>query len=170
MDPTTIKQSIYTAMKPFLPERTIWANPNAPRPSMPYGTIQLTGSDTVGSPTFEEVDANGIILIKGQTDDVLEVQYYGEDAWENLKHLRDMMATTRLRYPMLRAGIVPYATSKVTDMTQLMGGIETEERAMMQISIRYRSDINDDVGLIESVDTTGSTIAGLPVDMIINKP
>lgn len=148
-------QALYTALKPFLPSTTIWANQNAARPALPYATLVISSSVAMGTETEK-----GTTEYSGQREDTLRIETFGDGAFQILQDLRNRLPTTTLRYPFLRAGFVVSAAGPVTDISQLIGGVEIEPRAMLELTIRYRSLVTEVVEEIDTVSTVGSVLIG----------
>lgn len=164
---STKRQALFSALKSQLPFLLIWANQDGPRPALPYATVLLTASNAIGYATVRGVDDNGVQQLSGQREDSVTVDFFGPGAYDAAARLRDALATTAIRYPLNRAGMALFGSPDTTDITQLLGNVEHEERAQLLFGVRYASRVDDNVGLIETINTAGSTVSALPVDLVI---
>lgn len=156
MNVTQLKTKLWAMLQPILAEPVIWADQNAPRPALPYATMRLSTVPRVGTPHYADPDANGIQTVYAMRESVLQVQRFGTDSVGALETFTDkvLLQTNLDKFSVLKIAL--FSVSPVTDVALLLNDLATEPRASVELSIRWVSDVTDDVGLIETVVATGS--------------
>lgn len=143
----------------------IWLNPDAPRPPKPYATLQLTSVLRVGRGYIGPVDAEGLATISLDREVVVSVTIYEStdnadprSALDRAATLRDSLELISVRDTLAQGGWSLRAVELLTDAPQL---VETkwEPRAVFDARFGTRKEIIDDLGLIETVEVTG-TVSG----------
>ena len=134
----------------------IRANQDGARPALPYATYQVTARTTVGSDHYSNVDGDGMQMISGVREGTIMVNFFGDDARESADNLVNSIRKTTSRYLMRRLSMVISDTGNVTDLTALRDRANFEQMANIDLFFRYTGIYTDDVGVIETVDATGT--------------
>ena len=117
----------------------IWANQNdMPRPMKTYATLRLYNAQREAAEELRPTDTPGVMNIVVPTSAMLEVQYTDNQKQNPLETLEYMVRG--LEKPT------------VADRCQAA-------RVAFDLSIRYMSEVTDDVGYIETVEI-GGTLTG----------
>ena len=147
---------IYRLVQPVLGLATsnvIWADPNAPRPELPYATLKINSRSRRMSDHHGAPDDDGNAKVKGDREFTLYVQYFGPDAVAFLGTFADKMQLRSVHADFVAQKIIPYNIGDVTDVAELLGGTggKIEPRAAVDVFFRYKSSLDDAVGVIETV-------------------
>lgn len=131
-----------------------WARQNDPhRPDLPYIDLWLRqlspiGDDYISAPNQGDASAT----VRGDRDNILEVNYYGPDAQSHLDNLYMSTFTFDVRQQMRADEIIFVRSENIIDITELLD-TRFEERALATFIMRYSSEFTDDnAGVIESVE------------------
>ena len=151
---TPLESNVQEVLEPLLGVTTILMDQNKPRPKLPYAAFKVKSQHAVHEDHYSDVDDDGVITVRGHREGTLSVQFYGRSAIETLQVLHD-----RLRLPSVMGafsvrGLAAFNASAVTDIS-VTRETQVEERANLDIFIRYVSVLEDDVGIIEHADVTG---------------
>ena len=141
----------------------IWANQNdMPRPIKAYATLRLYNAQREAAEELRPTDTPGIMNIVVPTSAMLEVQYTDNQKQNPLETLEQMVRG--LEKPTVAdrcqaARVAFFNAGPVQDVSFTLGAIAWEHRAAVDLSLRYMSEITDDVGYIETVEI-GGTLTG----------
>lgn len=152
-----LREDIMATLKPlFNGERVIWANPNAPRPPLPYNVLRLASRRMVGRDHLEDgVDEEGNLRITGNREYTLSVERHGENSVLVMEVLTDKIRTPTAMARFAEKGIAVFDSEAVMDIAKLLGEADIEPRAGVDLMIRARSVTLDNVGIIETLIVTG---------------
>jgi hypothetical protein len=141
---------------------TIWMHPNAPRPVRPYCTLQITDVALVGEPVYRKVGANGERQVWLDREATVSVQVYESTdtadpraALERAEDLRDSLELVTVRQDLADAGWAVRGYELLSDVPQLLDS-QWEPRAVFDVRFGTTKELIEDVGLIESIEITGS--------------
>jgi len=81
----------------------------------------------------------------------MSVQYFGPDALEHLETLARGFERPTIADRCFAAAVVVYDTNNITDLSALLESQTWDERANIDLYIRYNHDVEDEPGYIESV-------------------
>ena len=94
----------------------------------------------------------------------LAVQYFGEDAASHLETMTTGFSRPTIVDRCFSAKVAVYDTEGTTDLSGLLEGQTWEERAAVDLHIRYNSEVDDAPGYIESVVIEADIEKHLPQD------
>ena len=155
MNVTTLKTRLYALLQPIMTGTVIWADQSSPRPAMPYTTLKLGSITEVGGEHYSDVDSEGIQTVIGVRECVLNVQRFGPDSVDSVQTFADKLRLNTNLDKFRVQEIACYDISPVTDIAQLLNGIAIEPRASVDVNIRFASNQSDNVGIIETVISSG---------------
>lgn len=158
---TPLEKNIYDVIQPLLGVVLIVMDQNKSRPALPYAAFKIKSARAVHHDHYSDVTNSGVQTVRGNREETLSVQYYGGEPMQALKDLRDRLRLTSVMDAFRVRGLAAYHSEAVMDISEKQ---ETQilKRANLDISIRYRSSLVDDVGIIEHADVTGN-VEGLAV-------
>lgn len=139
----------------------IFVQPDAPRPDLPYITIDVQGVDPVG---FDEpaaitlgTDPDHSQEIQGDRTVNVEVNAYGSGAMDLVRELASSIWRRSVSQGLLADGLAARLPGPVNDLTGLL---ETshEQRAQVSMVFGIREDYTDTVAVIEIVDGDGDVV------------
>lgn len=128
----------------------VWAHQNMPRIKRPFATLQLYGVHGEASEELRPT-APGHYDVRVPTSATLSVQYFGPDALEHLETLARGFERPTITDRCFAAAVVVYDTNNITDLSALLESQAWDERANIDLYIRYNHDVEDEPGYIESV-------------------
>lgn len=137
--------------------KIIYSEENVPSPELPYMTLKIISGETSGTSFISPPDdTTGLATYTDDDSAVVSVQYFGNDSYNILNHFIKKMKTNTVRSFSHNLGIVFVdLVSSVNNLTEL-DNTQFEDRAGCDIKFRYASQIDDDHGVIESVEITNT--------------
>lgn len=131
-------------------KQVVWVNQNIPRIKCPFATLQFYG---IHGEASEELRPSGPgkYDVRVPTSATLAVQYFGPDALEHLETLARGFERPTIADRCFAAAVVVYDTNNITDLSALLESQTWDERANIDLYIRYNHDVDDAPGYIESV-------------------
>ncbi|WP_279018567.1 phage neck terminator protein [Megasphaera elsdenii] len=131
-------------------KQVVWVNQNMPRIKRPFATLQFYG---IHGEASEELRPSGPgkYDVRVPTSATLAVQYFGPDALEHLETLARGFERPTIADRCFAAAVVVYDTNNITDLSALLESQAWDERANIDLYIRYNHDVDDAPGYIESV-------------------
>ncbi len=155
----TFKENLYSAMKPLFPETLIWSDMSSPAPARPYSVMRVQSRKPLNMDHHSDVNSSGIIKVTGDREFTLNIQRFqdykaSDDVTDYLQAVVDKLRLRSHIDRLLSKGLAAYHSHAVQNISGLLDNTQTENRAMVDILIRYRSNQLDDVGLIETVNMT----------------
>lgn len=138
----------------------IWANQNnMPRPMKAYATLRLYNAQREAAEELRPTDTPGIMNIVVPTSAMLEVQYTDNQKQNPLETLERMVRGIEKPTVADRcqdARVAFFNAGPVQDVSFTLGAVAWEHRAAVDLSVRYMSEITDDVGIINEVEIAGT--------------
>ncbi|AXL21864.1 LIC_12616 family protein [Megasphaera stantonii] len=138
----------------------IWANQNnMPRPMKAYAMLRLYNAQREAAEELRPTDTPGIMTIVVPTSAMLEVQFTDNQKQNPLETLERMVRG--LEKPTVAdrcqaARVAFFNAGPVQDVSFTLGAVAWEHRAAVDLSVRYMSEMTDDVGYIETVEIDGT--------------
>lgn len=133
-----------------LPNQVIMANENAPRPSLPYFTINLTSMTKIGQSNILETDDAGIQRIKYDEDVNVSIQCYGKQSKDLLQRLKDsLQKTSIIKY--FDDNCVAVRDDSPISNTAILVDSTIEKRFLFELMVGFAREIEDNVGFVNSV-------------------
>lgn len=96
----------------------------------------------------------GEIEVKGNFEATLEVQYLGTNAEQKLIELNQGLKKPTMVDRCFGAGVAFFDAQKVQDLTVALDAANYEEKAAINLSLRYVDSIIDNPGCISQVNLT----------------
>jgi hypothetical protein len=152
-----LTDALYTRVKALVgAETVIWADQNSPRPQLPYWTVRVQGRRKIGRDDRSPgVDANGIQQIFGVREATVQLQRIGPDSDELMAFFRDQISKVSVRDAWFLSKVPVYDMGPVNNVPYQMDGGHLEPRSSLDLFIRYGAMLDDDVGVIETVEMGG---------------
>lgn len=159
IDLVRIRSGLYNWLKEELrdtaigPDKIVWFNQDAPRPSRPYVALDLTsGPSQVGHDELRNV-SDGVLDVTGNRRITVTVAVYGEDS-----DLYAMRLHSSLEKPTVQAALYGYGLSlnRQEDVQDVTTRLETRYETRYQFDAIFNcvSSVRDEVGHIEEVQIT----------------
>lgn len=140
---------------------TIWSNPNAPRPALPYVTLQVTSDVETNRQEISTINSSGIVDIGQHGEAVLSIQFF-ESRNGNGRLARDRAQALRMAFKKptvldaLAAAGFPYRREAGIFDIPAMVGTGFESRATLDVTLGYLAKTTDDHGYVETIIGTGT--------------
>ena len=131
-------------------KQVVWVNQNMPRIKRPFATLQFYGIHGEASEELRPTGP-GTYDVRVPTSATLAVQYFGPAALEHLETLARGFERPTIADRCFAAAVVVYDTNNITDLSVLLESQTWDERANIDLYIRYNHDVEDEPGYIESV-------------------
>lgn len=134
-------------------QRVIWYDPNAPRPTKPYATLDVFGEVREGQEELRKTATAGKYDVFVPVTQTLRVELYGlsgDDVCESLNVLARKMETPTFADKCFANSVAFYDAENVVDLTDVLEQ-SIDVRASVDFHVRTNSIIEDDCGVIEQV-------------------
>jgi hypothetical protein len=164
----TLKTDLFTLIDPLVSETLIWADGNSPRPALPYVAMKVMGIRRInGDWRSESVGSDGLQTVKGDREFTLNIQRFGTDSVESLSTLADKLRLTTNIEKFNTAKLPIIDAEDVVDVAALLDNSQIEPRASLDVFLRLKSSLTDNVGYIDTVEIETVTIKPDGTDMPI---
>lgn len=163
----TIKGKLYTLIKAQIgPETLIFADQNAPRPSLPYWTMRLASIRKIGGECYSQgVNVSYQQTVQGVREATLQVQRVGADSDIKMIDLRDNLAKTTANETWQVQKIAIANMGEIAAIPYLLDDDAFEPRAALDIIIRFGASLLDTTGVIDQVSIDAEYVTNQGADM-----
>ena len=145
------KEIVQDWMNYMFPSTTyLWEGFNVPAPKTTYLGINLTTHRILNMDVYTAPNSEGIARVTGDREVTLVVKCYGEDA-DLLLDLCNKMRTTRHIDYCWEQGIAFTILSGPNDITGPITASQWQQQGILELNLRYRFTMDDEVGVIETV-------------------
>jgi len=160
-----VKDTLYTLIKASIgAEELIFADQNAPRPSLPYWTMRLSAQRAVGIDAYSQgVDDLGDQKVLGVREVTVQVQRHGEDSDTACADFRDVLSKTSVLETWQVQKIALYDTGDVLNVPFKLDNAQLEPRSSVDLFVRFGTELLDRVGIIDTVEATGQYVTNLEI-------
>jgi hypothetical protein len=150
---SAVADKLYELLAPMLNgELLIFIDQNAPRPALPYWTLDVSPRRHLGRDGYSQgVDDDGDQEVYGVREATAQVQRIGSDADSFVQDLRDNLALITVQEAWQVAGVSLFNTGDVVDVPFPMDNNHLEPRAVLDLFVRFGTKLIDRVGIIETV-------------------
>lgn len=132
----------------------IRAYENGCEPEKPFFTYELKFEQTPNHFHYGKVNEAGEQPIKTHIDAVLELNYFGENSLNALRAICMKLSTVHFREKWANQGVALVWIGRITHLAYLDEQQEYQDRAMVEIEIRYVAETTDILSFIEQVEAT----------------
>lgn len=150
----TLNQTIYQLLSNVTKVPIIRAFQSGAEPAKPFITYSVKWDKTPEHYHAKVVQSNGKQTISTHVNSLLELQCFGKDAVETLRAVKMALHTYSQQTKWLNAGVVLVDTGQLSDMPYLNEANAYENRAVLEIQIRHKLSIEDDIGFFNRVELT----------------
>lgn len=155
----TIRTGLYSFVSGMTNVTTIWYNQNAPRPALPYVTMDIREYEMINRDWIAPLDENCDSFFAGNREFTLVINYYGAGAIEALERLQTLGRSYDVQNQLLNSGVVYVNRVAMTNVAELL---DTKWEERYQLEMRFRVSNQGitapetfNVGSIETVTGTG---------------
>ena len=140
--------------------KIIWAyQNNMPRQQPPYVILRLWGAKAEAQEEIRSTEDSAVKNVYVSQNVILEVQYFAGtkcniDPSHELQILLRELETPPVVERFFAARLAVYDSENIQDLTDLTDGQTYEYRAMVELRVRYGSEIKTNLGAIEEVSGT----------------
>jgi hypothetical protein len=155
----TLRTDLFALFDPLISETLIFADGNAPRPALPYASMKVMGMRRVNGDWYSEsIGPDGLQTVKGDREFTLSIQRFGTDSVEALDALANKLRLTTTIDKFNSAKLPIVSADDVVDVAALLDKSQIEPRASLDIFMRLKSSLTDNVGYIDTVAIETVTI------------
>lgn len=147
-------------------KQVVWAQQNMPRLCRPFATLQIFGKRYEKSEELRPTGPGQYKVVVPMTC-TLAVQYFGADAASHLETMATGFSRPTIVDRCFAAKVAVYDAEGTTDLSGLLEGQTWEERAAVDLHVRFNSEADDAPGYIESVVIEADIEKHLPQDTVI---
>lgn len=147
-------------------KKVVWAQQNMPRLCRPFATLQIFGKRYEKSEELRPTGPGRYKVVVPMTC-TLAVQYFGADAASHLETMTTGFSRPTIVDRCFAAKVAVYDAEGTTDLSGLLEGQTWEERAAVDLHVRFNSEADDAPGYIESVVIEADIEKHLPQDTVI---
>lgn len=161
----TVKNNLYDWAVTVVPMGMpiIYWEVNAPRPVIPYVTLQISQVTAVNQDySAPDSDSSGNIFMKGDRQFTLAVQSYGGDSLTVMENLRTSLQKQTVLDTLRANGIVFYQSLTINDITDLVDS-KYESRSQLDILFGIGQVYADSPGFFDEIEVEEVFINALGV-------
>lgn len=149
-----LEQDIIDLFTPIIGGTVIYEDQNAPRPQLPYTTLKINSMRRVGGDHYSDVTDAGIQTVKGDREFTLNIQRYDKafTVCSFLQNVIDKLNLYTNQDKFSAKKIIYVDANTVMDLSYITGEVQTEKRASVDLTMRYKSTLTDNVGVIDTVN------------------
>lgn len=164
----TVASSLYTLIKTQIGNETlIFADQNAPRPTIPYWTMRLASQRLIGRDSYSNgVDISGNQKVRGVREITVNIQRIGLDSTIVVGDLRDNLSKTTVQEAFQLQKLSLYDTTDVLNIPFKFDDSSLEPRASMDLLVRFGSELLDNVGIIETIGVEAKYVENMALGFI----
>ena len=163
----TIKGKLYALIKAQIGSETlIFADQNAPRPTLPYWTMRLASIRKIGGEYYSQgVNVSYQQTVQGVREATLQLQRVGADSDIKMVDLRDNLAKTTANETWQVQKIAIANMGEIAAIPYLLDDDAFEPRAALDIIIRFGASLLDTTGGIDQVSIDAEYVTNQGADM-----
>ena len=150
----------------FDANHVLWADQDAPRPTLPYALLKILTFVKVGMDENRLRDDDVEVDIVGQREMTISLNTLGVSAFENMAALQNSLCLDAVRELFNAANLAYASDTGPTDISQLLETV-IEPRAQMDIVFHHAQVTTEDQGRIEEVEL-GGIVDGHTVSEVID--
>jgi len=148
------------------PEVAISSDQNSPRPPLPYWTVKVLSIRSVGSDAYSQGVTNaGLQTVSGVREATVEVQRFGAGSHEACFEFANMLSARSVLDTWSAQDVVVYDVGDVANVPYKLDGSSLEPRGAVDVSIRFGTELLDNVGAIETVDIEAKYVTDQTLNM-----
>jgi len=170
-DISTIEKTVYDWVDSqglVASDSIVWMDQNFAKKPNPMIGLKINPGVQIGEAYIGPPDVSGDAEIQINMDFTVSVQYFGEGSMEKILTLRDSLNKPSVRQSLRDGDVIVVNRLDAIDLSALDNS-EFESRASMDILMRTdRSSQTDQVGVIETVNATGTYKSPGKPDVISN--
>ena len=154
----TLNQGLYDAVS-FLAgsETVIFEEQNAPRPSSPYWTIKVQTIRSVGMESIlPNLTSEGKTQITGLREAVIRLQRVGINSHIIAAEFVDNLSKNSTNEKWKEYGVFVYDTGDIQNVPYALDNNQWEQRAVLDVFIRFGVLVLDDIEYISTVAINAS--------------
>jgi len=149
----SLESDLYDLLLPIVGGTLIWQDLNSPRPPLPYSAMKISSVRNINRDHYSDASALGVQTVKGDRELTLNLQHYGVlNAVTVLQTVSDKLKLTTNIDKFMAKKLVTFDASQVVDISALLDKTIIEKRASVDIMLRYKSSLTDNVGIIDTVN------------------
>lgn len=133
----------------------IFADQNAPRPSFPYATVRISDIVKTSHDENRQITPAGIYEVGGERRATIAVNYFGENPVQEILKAYNCLGREEINKLFIAANIALIDKNPVQNLTDVLE-TEYEPHSYFDFFLALSDNVEDDLGLIESVQTTGT--------------
>lgn len=145
---------LYDLLSPLTNYPVIRAYENGREPPPPFLTYELKFEQTPEHALYGDVNAQGVRLVRTHVNALLELNYFGENSLSSLRELAMRLSTESVQNNWDEQGVAVVNVGRITHLAFLNEQGDYEDRAMLEVEIRYCAEITEQLGVIEQVTLT----------------
>lgn len=164
----SLHSDIYDLLNPIVGGNLIFADQNTPRPALPYTTIKIGSFRRVNKDHYSDPDNSGIQTVKGDREFTVSIQNLGRaDCVNFLNDVAGKLQLTTNIDKFMAKKISCFNTGQALDVSAVINNTTIEKRANLDIFMRVKSSMTDNVGIIDTVNIEASDNSTAPNYTII---
>ena len=134
----------------------IRAYENGREPEKPFFTYELKFEHLPEHFRYSQLSEQCEQTITTHVDAILELNYFGEDSLNTLRNVCMRLSTAHYRDKWELEGVSLIRLGRMTHLAFLNEQQEYEDRAMVELEVRYTAQVTDILNIIEQVEITDS--------------
>lgn len=155
----TPEQSIHELISIEATVPVVFAEQDAVPPAKPYIALKVQGSTSLPL-HLGPVEPDGVRAVSSHRDAPIELTYFGPGGMDALDTLAQRLQMERALLHAEALDLAVFAIGQVQQVRLLLEDATYEPRTQLALSVRYTVTLDEEVGLIETVNADGITDEG----------
>jgi hypothetical protein len=138
--------------------QVIYADQNGPRPSFPYAVLRLSDFVKTSKDEIRQINpARGIYEVGGERRLTAAVDYFGNNPIQEITKAYNSLEKRDIVELLITANLAVIDKNPIQNLTAVLE-TEYEPHSFFDFFLGLTDNIEDDLGIIESVQTTGTYV------------
>lgn len=147
-----MNDKLYELLSALTHYSVIRAYQNGVQPKKPFITYQLKFEKMPDNMLYSEISSTGEQITLTHIDAVLELQCFGHNGVNLLREIALKAKTPNQIEKWDKEGIAVISANRISNIPFLNEEKSYEDRAILEIDIRYTSSVKDIIHIIETVE------------------
>lgn len=152
---TVLADALHSLVVDLTGKTAIWERQDAPRPKKPYLTMRLFSLRESGMDEIRKTATAGEVEIIGPREITCSIQWFGPGALNGLAKLSQSFQRPTIVDRCASLGFAVFSVESVQDVGITLDS-RWEERAALDVHVRYMQSVTDTPGYIHDVAIDGT--------------
>lgn len=133
----------------------IFADQNGPRPSFPYAVIRISDVVKTSHDEIRQITPVGIYEVGSERRATIAVNYFGANPIQEISKAYNCLGREEINQLFIASNIALIDKNPIQNLTAVLE-TEFEPHSYFDFFLGFTDNVEDDLGIVESVQTTGT--------------